>query len=137
MTTLRIGQIAEGAGVGVETVRFYERRGLLDEPPRTASGYRAYPAGSVERLRFIRRAQGLGFSLAEIREFLVLYPDSRNACGSVQTQVEGKLAEVEAKIRNLRRVRRALRTLATACRTNQPLAACPLLRALGESEETP
>jgi len=135
MTTLRIGQIAERAGVGVETVRFYERRGLLDEPPRTASGYRAYPVGSVERLRFIRRTQGLGFSLAEIRQLLGLYPESRHACGTVQTQVEEKLAEVETKIRNLRRVKRALATLVAACRTNQPLAACPLLRALGEAEE--
>lgn len=137
MTTFRISQVAKSAGVGVETVRFYERRGLLDEPPRTASGYRAYPIGSVERLRFIRRAQGLGFSLAEIRQLLILYPESRNACGSVQAQVEEKLAEVETKIRNLRRVKSALTTLAAACRTNQPLATCPLLRALGESEETP
>lgn len=136
MTTLRISQVAKSAGVGVETVRFYERRGLLDEPPRTASGYRAYPVGSVERLRFIRRAQGLGFSLAEIRQLLVLYPDSRQACGSVQAQAEEKLAEVQVKIRDLQRVKRALADLVAACQANQSLAACPLLRALGEAEET-
>ncbi len=132
MESLSIGQVAEQSGVGVETVRFYERRGLIPEPPRLPSGYRAYPSESVRRLRFIRRAQELGFSLVEIGQLLELHPESRRACGEVRARGEEKLADVRRRIRQLRAVERALGRLVASCCANEPLATCPLLKALGE-----
>ncbi len=134
MSSLKIGEVAERAGVGVETVRFYERRGLLPEPPRRASGYRAFPPESVERLRFIRRSQRLGFSLAEIRDLLALHPESRHACSAVREHAEEKLADVRGRIRDLRAVERALVRLASACADNETLGVCPLLESLGQHE---
>ncbi len=134
MSTLRIGEVAAQAGVGVETVRFYERRGLIAAPPRRASGYRAYPPESVTQLRFVRQAQELGFSLAEIRQLLALHPESRRACHEVRAQAEEKLADVRRRVRQLRAIERALGRLVASCGATEPLAACPLLRALVEAE---
>ena len=97
-TALTIGALARAAEVGVETIRFYERRGLLAEPPRTAAGYRQYPVNTVDRLRFIRRAQRLGFTLSEISELLELRVDEVAACGTVEVRARDKLADIEGKI---------------------------------------
>src|SRR5437763_339333 len=110
MKSLTIGRLAKQVGVNLETVRFYERRGLLPKPPRTASGYRLFPADAARRLRFIRRAQELGFSLTEIGELLSLRV-SRRTSASIRTRAEAKIADIEAKIRSLGSMRKALQKL--------------------------
>lgn len=127
MDGLRIGELAREAGVGVETIRFYERRGLLPQPPRTASGYRAYGRAAIGRVRFIRAARELGFHLREIEGLLSLSCDRRATCGDVRRRAESKVADVEAKIRQLQRIRRALLGLAAACHGDLPVQDCPLL----------
>ncbi len=129
---LTIGALADAAGVGRETVRFYERKGLLPDPPRTASGYRDYPPGSVERLRFIRRAQGLGFTLEEIAELLALRVDEVAACGTVEARAREKLTKVAQKLTELRRMKRALERLVDACEAREPTSDCPILEELEE-----
>ena len=104
MIGLKIGKVAQLAGVGVETVRFYERKGLLEEPPRNDSGYRQYPHDTIIRLRFIKRAKELGFSLKEIRELFALRNDQHATCGDVRTQAETKLRNIEEKIKDLTRI---------------------------------
>lgn len=130
MTTLTIGKLAKAAGVNVQTVRYYERRGLLPEPPRTPSGYREYPEGDVERINFIRRAQRLGFTLAEIDELLSLRVDPGTVPADVRTRVEEKVADVESKIEDLQRIQHALGQMARACDEHGPLGDCPFLEAL-------
>ncbi len=131
---LRIGQLAERARVNVQTVRFYERRGLIEEPERTAAGYRRYPPDVVRRIRFIKRAQDLGFSLAEIMELLDLRARSPVACEAVERKAREKIALVETKIGELERIKGALEALAADCARRQPSGACPILEIL-ETEE--
>src|SRR5437588_347355 len=130
MKALTIGEVARRAGVGVETVRFYERQGLLDEPARKESGYRQYAADVVGRLRFIRRAKELGFSLREIKGLLALRLDPGATRADVRKQAEAKVADIDARIRDLRRMRDALLELTSACRGHGPLEGCPILAAL-------
>ncbi len=137
--SLTIGQLARRAGVGVETVRFYERRGLIEEPPRDpASGYRRYPEGAVARIRFIRHAKDLGFSLKEIDELLRLRIDPSTSCEEVLRRAETKIADIEAKVAILRRMKAVLEDLVRACRetcrTPSSRMHCPILDALEEDE---
>lgn len=125
--SLRIGKLADAAGVSVETVRFYERRSLVPAPPRTPSGYRQFPPETVERIRFIRRAQVLGFTLAEIRELLELRAQDAGACGSVATEARAKLEDVQMKIDELERIKRALNKLVASCEAREPTGDCPIL----------
>jgi Hg(II)-responsive transcriptional regulator len=134
MKMLTIGQVARRAGVGVETVRFYEREGLLEEPPRRASGYRQYDEQVVKRLHFIKRAQHLGFSLKEISELLMLRVDGRTSCEEVKRHTEAKIAEVERKLVELQRMRQALLQVAALCSGEGPASACPMLEALDQQE---
>ena len=127
-----MGALASAAGVGVETVRFYERKGLLSRPPRTRAGYRQYPPASVARLRFIRRAQGLGFTLEEIRDLLELRVDEVAACGAVEAGARTKIRQVEEKLAELRRIKRALTRLVAACEAREPTGECPILEELDE-----
>lgn len=127
---LSIGQVAARAGVGVETVRFYERAGLIPHPVRTASGYRQYDEATVTRLRFIRRAKDLGFTLKEIATLLSLRHDTTTTAGEVKQEAERKIAEIDSKIRSLQRIRRALRKLADTCPGHGPTSDCPILEAL-------
>src|SRR5579885_915090 len=120
MSTLTIGQVARTAGVGIETIRFYEREGLLEEPPRRASGYRQYSEEVVKRLQFIKRAQQLGFSLKEIAELLTLRVDEQTSCEKVKQRAEAKIAEVERKLAELQRMRNALLQVATLCTGDGP-----------------
>ncbi|MCH7992461.1 MAG: MerR family DNA-binding protein [Gemmatimonadetes bacterium] len=129
---LTIGQLAHAAGVGVETVRFYERKGLLPAPPRSRSGYRQFPADAVGRLRFIRRAQNLGFSLREIGDLLALRVDEVAACATVEGQTRDKLAQVSGKIEELRRIEVALESLVKACQAREPTSDCPILEEFEE-----
>ncbi len=126
-----IGAIALQAGIGIDTIRYYERAGLLPEPRRRASGYRDYGPDTVERLRFIRRAKDLGFTLDEIRELLALSNDRERGVESVKRRAETRLGEVEHGIRELQRVKRGLRQLIDACPGRGALEQCPILRALG------
>lgn len=132
MDMLSIGQVAKRAGVGVETVRFYEREGLLEEPPRRASGYRQYPEEVVSRLHFIKRAQQLGFSLKEISELLLLRVDEQTSCDEVKQRTEVKLAEVERKMVALQRMRQALLQVHSLCAGQGPTGRCPVLDALNQ-----
>lgn len=130
MKLLTIGQIARLAGVGVETVRFYERQGLIDEPARRASGYRQYGEEIEDRLRFIREAKELGFTLNEIRELLSLKLASSSSCAEVKERAEVKLAEIEEKMRKLRRMKRSLLKLVSSCSGEGSISECPILESL-------
>ncbi len=126
---LTIGRLARAAGVGAETVRFYEREGLIEAPPRTAAGYRQYPPETVERLGFIRRAKALGFSLDEIRELLALRePDQDRS--RVKAITERKIADIDQRISELERMRAALAELDQQCSGHGPVAGCPIIEAL-------
>lgn len=135
MGILSIGQVAREAGVGVETVRFYEREGLLEEPPRRASGYRQYSEQVVGRIHFIKRAQQLGFSLKEILELLTLRVNEDTSCEEVKLRTEVKIAEIERKLVELQRMRRALREVAALCTGEGPASSCPMLEALDQQEQ--
>jgi MerR family transcriptional regulator, copper efflux regulator len=141
MTHLTISQLAKQAQVTVETVRYYERRGLLPEPPRRTSGYRQYSQDDLAYLQFIRRAQTLGFSLNEIAELLALRVDPATSCHDVRERGVHKLADVDAKIRALEEIRVALQRLIAACSGQGPISACPIFDALTTPEpwegETP
>lgn len=125
---LTIGVLAEEAGVGVETVRFYERKGLIKKPAKKQSTYRQYSPEDAKRIRFIKRAQDLGFTLREIKDFFALNGDSSSTCGDIQKRAENKIIEVEAKIKDLQRMKRSLKELANACGDGkQALAECRIL----------
>ena len=129
---MRIGELAQRAGVNVQTVRYYERRGLLDDPRHRGVGYREYTAATLDRLRFIRRAQELGFTLAEIEELLALRLRRGSSAADVKARAAAKIVEIEAKQQDLERIRTALAHLAGQCRGGRgPVGDCPLLEALG------
>ena len=132
MEGLRSSELANRGGVNLETVRYYERRGLLPKPPRTPAGYRTFDAGAVRRLRFIRQAQALGFSLKEIKELLALRLDPRASCADVRRRAEAKIADIDEKLRALRAMKRALVCLTAACAGRGPVSACPILESLEE-----
>jgi Hg(II)-responsive transcriptional regulator len=128
---MTISRAAEQAGVGVETIRFYERRGLIEQPARPRSGgYRFYDDEVVERIHFIRQAQELGFSLREITELLSLRADPAADCGDVRTQAVSKLEEVDRKIAQLHHIRAALNELIASCPGGGALRACTIIDAL-------
>jgi DNA-binding transcriptional MerR regulator len=127
--TLTIGQLGSTTGTNVETIRYYERIGLLPEPRRTAANYRAYGIGHAHRLGFIRRARELGFSIEEIRELLSLAERKESSCAAVDRLVGGHLATVEQKITALQRLRRELRETLRACQGGR-IAECRVIEAL-------
>ena len=132
MESMTIGKLAKRAGVGVETIRFYERKGLLPEPPRRYSGYREYPESAIDRVRFIRRAKELGFTLKEIGELLELRIRPGTTCRQISDQATAKIADIEEKIRSLEAMRSALEKLAADCPASGPTSECPILGALEE-----
>ena len=129
MSSLTIGKAAREAGVNIETVRFYERRGLIERPPK-GEGYRAYTPVQVARIRFIKEAQQIGFSLREIADLLALRADPAADCSEVRRQAVAKLDEVERKIGQLRAVGAALETLIAACPGRGALQACSIMDVL-------
>lgn len=135
MKGLTIGHLAKAAGVNLETVRYYERRGLLPRPPRSPSGYRIFPSDAARRLRFIRRAQELGFSLTEIRELLSLRSSRTATSRDIRKRAEAKIADVETKIKSLEAIRKALRKLTDTCDGCSPLTECPILESLERADE--
>ncbi|MDA1049458.1 MAG: heavy metal-responsive transcriptional regulator [Planctomycetota bacterium] len=130
MASWTVGQLAKRAGVGVETVRFYERKGLLAVPERKPSGYRQYDEEVVDRLRFIKRAKELGFTLNEIKELLSLRLDPTTTCADVKKRSAEKIDDIEAKIRTLQRMKKALVKVTKACRGRGGTCECPILEAL-------
>jgi Zn(II)-responsive transcriptional regulator len=130
MATFSIGQLAKKTGVPIDTVRYYERNALLEPASRLASGYRRYGDREVRRLRFIRRAKALGFTLGDIRELLTL-SDERNVA-KVKRVATAKLADIEARIAELERIRSGLQALVASCPGHGRAEACPILNALQE-----
>lgn len=131
MNGLTISQVAHRAHVNVMTVRYYERRGLLPEPPRSASGYRQYLPEAVKQIRFIKSAQELGFSLKEISELLALRVKDENNCEEVKVKAEKKIEDIEEKMKILAQMKKVLSKLTAACATRTPSSReCPILEAL-------
>lgn len=130
------GEIAERAGIGFETVRYYEERGLIPEPPRSSAGYRLYDESYVRRLRFIGRAQELGFTLSEIQELLELRGGAETTCSDVKNMADEKRESVEAKMRDLKRIHDALARLSKACEGGMaPTSECPVLDAMDNGSD--
>ena len=131
MSSMTIGKLAREAGVGVETIRFYERRGLIEQPPKPeSSGFRHYPRDAVERIRFIRRAQEIGFTLREIDELLSLRADPATDSAEVRERAVAKLAEVDSRIAHLAEMRGALVELIAACPGGGALRTCSIMQSL-------
>lgn len=129
---LKIGQLAARAGVPTATVRYYERRGLIAPAPRTATGYRAYGPETVRRLRFIKHAQELGFTLEEVQAMLELQVEDPAACARVEATTRAKIQTVRKRLAELRRLERTLERLARACEQQPPSDPCPVLVALAD-----
>lgn len=131
---LTIKQAATLAGVGIETVRFYEREDLIPQPPRTESGYRQYPHETVVRIRFIKRAQNLGFSLPEIKDLLSLRLDPKTTPADIRKRAKQKITDIDEKIRNLICMKETLEHITDACSGKGALSDCPILKALDNDE---
>lgn len=129
------GELAKSAGVNIETLRFYEQKGLIAEPPRSESGYRQYSEDAVARIQFIKSCKDLGFSLKEIKELLALRVDSDNTCDDVRDRAEAKLADTEQKIRELQRIKKSLRTMIVTCNERGSTGDCPILESLEQPIE--
>ena len=136
MSRLTTGEVAKRAGVKVETVRFYERKGLIPEPERSASGYRLYKADTVRRLRFIQRAKDVGFTLRDIGELLSLRTRPGVSCADIRSRALTKIEDIDQKIRDLERMRNSLMSLAQECSAEGPLSECPILDSLERDEES-
>ncbi|MFC4762929.1 heavy metal-responsive transcriptional regulator [Dyella koreensis] len=133
-SSLTIGAVAKRVGVAIDTIRYYEREGLLPEPERRASGYRSYDEGAVRQLRFIRRAKDLGFTLEEIRDLLALSADRHRGVKAVKKRAQDRLAAIDERIAELTRVRNGLEQLVAACPGHGSPEQCPILRALVDEE---
>ena len=131
---LTIGRVARAADVGIDTIRYYEREGLLPVPERRLSGYRDYTPDAITQLRFIRRAKELGFTLPEIRELLALSADRARGVRGVKQRAETRLAEIDRRIRELKRVQRGLKNLIDVCPGHGAPERRPILTALSHEE---
>jgi len=131
---LSIGQVATAADVNIQTIRYYERRGLFPTAKRTPAGYRQYAADAVARLRFIKHAQDLGFSLNEIEELLGLRVRHGAACDAVERKTRKKIEVVRQRIRDLQRMKRTLERLAASCTARRPTDDCPILDVLEDHD---
>lgn len=132
---MKIGELAQRAAVNIDTVRYYERQGLLPAPKRLASGYRVYTLDDVARLRFVRRAKALGFTLIEIRELLALSTHRDDDMAGMKAAATEKLADVETKVAELTRIRDGLKLLVASCPGHGALEQCPILNALAEDDQ--
>ena len=130
MSSLTIGELAREGQVNLETIRYYEREGLMPPPPRKKSGHRIYADSDVRRLRFIKRAQALGFTLREVRELLAIKVDSLQPCTEIVRQIDTKAREVKAKIAHLQAIDRTLAEMKASCENNRTASDCPILESL-------
>ncbi|MBL4574948.1 MAG: MerR family DNA-binding protein [Opitutaceae bacterium] len=129
-----IGKIALETGVGIETIRFYEGKGLIEEPPRLESGYRQYPRETISRLRFIKKAKALGFTLKEIMELLELRIEPGATCKDIRLRAKTKMSEIESKIAALTEMNASLEQLIQTCGDVRSMSECPIIESL-EAEE--
>lgn len=127
---MRTRQLAAHAGVNTETLRYYERRGLLQKPPRTPGGYREYPSTAVDLLRFIRRAKELGFTLDEVEELIHLDRGGPDSCDAARALAEARKADLETRIADLQRMRASLSELIATCELDRADRTCALLEAV-------
>lgn len=127
---MRTSEVAGRAGVNTQTLRYYERRGLLPEPPRSPAGYRDYPVSAVGVLRFVKRSQELGFTLAEVEELLQLAGGGPDSCDRARALAGAHAADLDAKIADLRHMRASLSELVATCERPRADRSCPLLRAI-------
>lgn len=130
MSGMTIGQLAAAAGVNPQTIRYYERRGVIETASRSTAGYRQYSQDDLRRLRFIKHAQTLGFTLDQVQELLLLRATSANACSVVEAKTREKLGEVEMKIHQLENLKQVLNEMADACRAGNVTSECPILESL-------
>lgn len=130
MGNLTISKAAQLSGVGVETIRFYERQKLIEQPPKPESGFRLYPLETIRRVRFIRRAKEIGFTLREIRELLGFYFDTQISCEEVQQRAKLKIVDMDTRIADMKKMQSALQLLVDEC--GQRDGECPILEALAE-----
>ncbi len=130
MNGYKISEVAQLAGMPIDTIRYYERVGLIAAPPRTTSGYRLYPTATLERLQMVRRAKDLGFSLSEIGELLDMLEHRDVPCRELHCRLVSKIEELEGRIGELDRVRNELQALRSACAPNTPIHSCPVLATL-------
>ena len=131
MNGLTISELAKNAGVNIETIRYYERLGLISEPPRTESGYRIFSPEVIQRIRFIKRSQDLGFSLSEINKLLTLTESEGFSCWEVRQFASQKLEEIELKIRDLQNIKSVLQDLSSKC-SEGSINGCPIIERLLE-----
>lgn len=130
MEKLTIGQLAKKANVNLETIRYYERRGLIPEPPRNKSGHREYSLEAVKRTEFIKRSQALGFALKEISELLSLRVEPGTTCADVKARLGTKIEDIKKRITDLEQMRKALLRLSKKCKGKGPVGHCPILEEL-------
>ena len=133
--SLTIGKLAGRTGVSVQTIRYYERSGLLPQPARTETGYRIYSDSALTSLRFIKHAQGLGFSLREIQELLCLRTQPNTTCADVRQRAYQKIVDVDTKIEGLQRIKNALTELAATCRGNVPISECRIIETFESGDD--
>lgn len=129
---MRIGEVAVQAGVNIQTLRYYERRGLLRAPQRRPSGYREYSPEVVRVIRFVKHAQELGFTLAEVEDLLRLRTDQRTSCAEVRAAASAKITDIDQRLRRLRAIKHALQTLVDSCTRESSARICPILEALDD-----
>ena len=132
---MTIGKLARHSGVSIDSIRFYERKGLLEEPLRTESNYRMYSVNAAQRLRFIKKSQKLGFSLEEIKELLRLSHDASASKADIKQITEGKIADIRVRIQDLGRMLKALKQMDECCDGQGPATECPILKSLAEPED--
>lgn len=135
MKLLSIGQVAKQTNVTVETVRFYEKQGLIAAPQRSNSGYRQYPPETVKRVRFIQHAKEVGFTLKDIGELLALRREPGTSCADIKLRATQKIEAVDQKIRDLQRIRDSLARMIMKCSGRGGLSECPILEELEMEEE--
>ena len=135
MKGLTISELAKNAGVNIETIRYYERLGLISEPPRTESGYRIFPPEVIQRIRFIKRSQDLGFTLSEIKKLLSMTESESSGCREVRLFASQKIKEIEFKIRDLQSIKSVLQDLSSRCPDQGPVHNCPIVERLSEGGE--
>ena len=136
VTTYKIGEVARRAHVNKETVRYYEKRGLIPEPDRRRSGYRIFTQRHIDQIRFIKRAQELGFTLSEIKELLELRMDEHTTCSEIKEEAQEKYRDVKEKIEDLQRIKETLLGLIDSCAGEGPKGECPIMEALEGENKT-
>jgi len=136
ITTYKIGEVASRANVNKETVRYYEKRDLIPTPDRRRSGYRIFTQRHIDQIKFIKRAQELGFTLSEIKELLELRLDENTSCTEIKVEARQKYQDVTQKIKDLRQIQDTLVDLIDSCSEGGPIDKCPILNALEGENET-